>query len=89
MDAAVQIGKPQAEGPDIVRALKKLSELHEKHTITEMVCVAIVKGAPVPVVFSASSDVDRAAVLARFAAEGLSHAAIESMIETGEAANGE
>lgn len=88
MDAAVQIGQPQAAGPDIIRALKKLTELHEKHTITEMVCVAIVKGAPVPVVFSASSDVDRAAVLARFAAEGLSHAAIESMIDAGEAANG-
>lgn len=84
MDAAVQIGKPPADGPDIPRALKKLAELHEKHTITEMVCVAIVKGSPVPVVFSASSNVDRAAVLARFAAEGLSHAAIESMLDAGE-----
>jgi hypothetical protein len=86
MEAAVQMGKAPATGPDIPQALKKLVELHEKHSITELVCVAIVKGAPVPVVFSASSDVDRAAVLARFAAEGLSHAAIESMLDSVEGA---
>lgn len=60
--------------------LKNLMAIHEKDTIVEMVCIAIVKGAPVPIVMAAASNIERSALLARFAADGLTSAAIGNLI---------
>lgn len=89
--APEQIGSaPQPETPSqkIDGALKNLHGVHAEHGIVEMVVIAIVKGAQMPVVMVAGSDVQRAALLARFAADGLTHAAVGELVKADEGQHG-
>lgn len=82
---AEQIGTapPPEKLQRVESALKNLAVIHAEHGITELVVIAIMKDAPTPVVMSACSNVERAALLARYAGEGLSHAAIGNMLGQG------
>ena len=75
---------PPTQEQRIQNGLKNLVAIHEKDTIVEMVCIAIVKGAPVPIVMAAGSSIERSALLARYAAEGLTAAAISELIPEGD-----
>jgi uncharacterized protein YgbK (DUF1537 family) len=79
----INTAAPPATPERVEVALKNLASIHAEHGITELVVIAILKDAPTPVVMTACSNVERAALLARFAGEGLSHAAIGNMLGHG------